>query len=230
MLRVILPPLFFLFLSVAESVRNSPSVIKLSQRFTLLFPLSFFFFFCLVWGILESASGADFPVSPSNHFGFTPRLLYSSTHHSSESFTHLEIGWAQDAWLLWLYENWYYHLDISRWRLPFSTWLAFFNGFQFFSSKNTISTGYFLLGVHALLITWKKKDKLLSPFHFIVLSYKGKYSRVPIWPCSVSSCANHRKDIAWTRILYVNMLNVRRYVPVGQERVMYGEKPLDGHG
>ena len=33
-------------------------------------------------GSLGSAFGAEFPVSPSNQVGFTPRLLYSSTHHS----------------------------------------------------------------------------------------------------------------------------------------------------
>ena len=44
-------------------------------------------------GILGSASGAEFPlVSLSNHVGFTPRLLCSSTHHSPESFTHLKTG------------------------------------------------------------------------------------------------------------------------------------------
>ena len=43
-------------------------------------------------GILGSASRAGFPVSLSNHVGFTPRLLYSSTHHSPESFTHLKPG------------------------------------------------------------------------------------------------------------------------------------------
>ena len=37
------------------------------------------------------------------------------------SFTHLKTGWAQDAWLQWSYENWYIHLDISRWQnCPFS--------------------------------------------------------------------------------------------------------------
>ena len=74
---------------------------------------SLFFWF---GGIMGSASGAEFPVSSlNNHVGFTPRLLYSGTHHSPESFTHLKTGWAQDAWLQWLYENWYFHLDISRW-------------------------------------------------------------------------------------------------------------------
>ena len=86
-------------------------------------------FFCLVWilwsqpqgpnfffeGSWGSASRAEFPVSLSNHVGFTPRLLYSSTHHSPESFTHLKTGWAQDAWLQCSFENWYFHLDISRW-------------------------------------------------------------------------------------------------------------------
>ena len=49
-----------------------------------------------------------------NYVGFTPRLLYSSTRHSPESFTHLKTGWTHDAWLQWSYENWYFHLDISR--------------------------------------------------------------------------------------------------------------------
>ena len=71
-------------------------------------------FFSFGW-ILGSASGADYPVSLSNHVSFTPRLLYSSTHHSPERFTHLKTGWAQDAWLQWSYENCYFHLDISRW-------------------------------------------------------------------------------------------------------------------
>ena len=60
--------------------------------------------------ILGSASRAEFPVSLSNHVGFTPRLLYSSTHDSSESFIVLKTGWAQEAWLQWSHENWYFHL------------------------------------------------------------------------------------------------------------------------
>ena len=43
-------------------------------------------------GILGSALKAEFPVSLGNHVGFTPRLLYSSTHHSSESFILLKTG------------------------------------------------------------------------------------------------------------------------------------------
>ena len=69
----------------------------------------------MFWGILGSASRAQFPVSLSNHVGFTRRLLYSSTHHSPESFIHLKTGQAQDARLQWSNENWYFHLDISRW-------------------------------------------------------------------------------------------------------------------
>ena len=61
------------------------------------FPIFFFFFG------LEGFRGQ--PLGPSNHVGFTPRLLYSRTHHSPESFTHLKTGWAQDAWLQWSYEN-----------------------------------------------------------------------------------------------------------------------------
>ena len=67
--------------------------------------------------ILGSASGAEFPISLSNHVGFMPRLCYSSASYSPESFTHLKTGWAHDAWLQWLHENWYFHLDISRWHL-----------------------------------------------------------------------------------------------------------------
>ena len=55
--------------------------------FKCLLPLLFWF-----GGILGSASMAEFPVSPSNHVGFTTRLLYNSTHHSSESFTHQKTG------------------------------------------------------------------------------------------------------------------------------------------
>ena len=64
-------------------------------------------------GTLGSAPRVEFPVSPSNHVSFTPRLLYSSPHHSSESFTNLKTGWAQDAWLQWSHENWYFQLDIT---------------------------------------------------------------------------------------------------------------------
>ena len=46
--------------------------------------------FFLFGGILGSASRAEFPVSLSNYVGFTPRLLYSSTHYSSESFIPLK--------------------------------------------------------------------------------------------------------------------------------------------
>ena len=64
--------------------------------------LIYFFGF---WGIPGSVSGAEFPVSLRNHDGFTPKWLYSSTHHSPESFAHPKTGWAQEAWLQWLYEN-----------------------------------------------------------------------------------------------------------------------------
>ena len=54
-----------------------------------------YFLYCthfLAWRDSGAASRAEFPVPPSNHVGFTPRLLYSSTHHSPESFTHLKTG------------------------------------------------------------------------------------------------------------------------------------------
>ena len=42
--------------------------------------------------IVSRDSGANFPISLSDHVGFTPRLLYSSTRHSPESVTHLKTG------------------------------------------------------------------------------------------------------------------------------------------
>ena len=62
-----------------------------------------------------SASVTGFSVSLSNHVGFTPWLLYKSTPHSPENFIHLKTVWAQDAWLQWSNENWYFYLDISCW-------------------------------------------------------------------------------------------------------------------
>ena len=70
--------------------------------------------FFLFGGILGSGSRAEFPVSPSNHVGFKPRLLYSSTRHSSESFIHLGTGWSQDAWLQWSHGN----LVFPSWHQP----------------------------------------------------------------------------------------------------------------
>ena len=64
-----------------------------------------------LWG--EPATEAEFPVSRSNPVCFTPWLLLSSTPHSPQGFTQLKTGWAQDAWLQWSHENWYFHLDIS---------------------------------------------------------------------------------------------------------------------
>ena len=49
-------------------------------------PSAFFWF----EGILGLALRVEFPVSLSNHAGFMPRLLYSSTHDSSESFIYLK--------------------------------------------------------------------------------------------------------------------------------------------
>ena len=49
----------------------------------MVFFVCVFVLFCFVLcleGILGSASGDEFPVSLRNHVGFTPRLLYSSTH------------------------------------------------------------------------------------------------------------------------------------------------------
>ena len=51
----------------------------------------------------------------------SPRLLYSSNHHSSQSFIQLKTDWAQDAWLQWPYENWCFHIDIGRCLKSFKT-------------------------------------------------------------------------------------------------------------
>ena len=89
--------------------------LKTNWKLVKLKMLDFAAPFLLFEGILGSASGAEFPASLSNHVGFMP-LLYSSTHHHSpESIIDLRTGWAQDTWLQWLYENWYLHLDMSRW-------------------------------------------------------------------------------------------------------------------
>ena len=102
-----------LYCTHSDRVRNGLWLYRAySEICCLVYTNRAFFWF---GGILGSASRAKFPVSLSKHVGFTPRLLYSSTHHSSESFTHLQTGWAQDAWLQWSYENWYFHLDIYRW-------------------------------------------------------------------------------------------------------------------
>ena len=90
---------------------KSSSLLSVSGLFKLP-KMDLFFWF---GGILGSASGAEFPVSLSNHIGFTPRLLYNSTPHSPESYTCLKTAWAQYVWLQWSFENWYFHLDISRW-------------------------------------------------------------------------------------------------------------------
>ena len=90
--------------------RSTCSTEKLWSRYAL-----FYLIHVPHWTLFMGFSRAEFPVSPSSHVGFTPRLLYSSTHHSPESFTHLKAGWAQDSWLYWLHGNWYCHLDMSSW-------------------------------------------------------------------------------------------------------------------
>ena len=87
-----------------SNFRNSSNHFSGKSSSSLWFETGMTGFF-LFGGILGSASRAIFPVSLSNHVGFTPRLLYGSTHHSPESFTHLKTGWAQDAWLQWSYEK-----------------------------------------------------------------------------------------------------------------------------
>ena len=67
-------------------------------------------------GTLGLASGPNFPVSLSNHFGFTHWWLYSSPQHSQGGLIQLKTGGAYDAWLQGLCETWYLHHDISRWK------------------------------------------------------------------------------------------------------------------
>ena len=43
-----------------------------------------------------------------------PEVFYSSTHHSPDGVIQLKTGSAQEGWLQWSYENWYFRLDISR--------------------------------------------------------------------------------------------------------------------
>ena len=74
---------FFLIKKVERNARKD---------IVVLFKLRAAAFFFWFGGILGSASGAEFPVSLSNHVDFTPRLLYSSAHHSPESFTHQKTG------------------------------------------------------------------------------------------------------------------------------------------
>ena len=80
-----------------------------------------------VGGILSSTHWGKFPVSLGNHVGFTPPNLTNRTHQPPIGITQLKTGWAQAAWLWWLCENCFFHLDISRclkpcgflWDLPF---------------------------------------------------------------------------------------------------------------
>ena len=99
--------------------KSQPSVLKKCHYYSRIMDMPYYYwvgcFFFWFGGILGSASRAEIPVSLSNHVGFTPRLFYSSTHHSPDCFIHLKTGWAQDAWLQWSYENWFYHLDIRSW-------------------------------------------------------------------------------------------------------------------
>ena len=46
---------------------------------------------------------------------FTLTALRQHSPLSSEVIIQLKTKWAQNAWLEWLYGNWYCHLDISRW-------------------------------------------------------------------------------------------------------------------
>ena len=49
-------------------------MVKKGHKYVTIWPNNDFFF----WfeGVLGSATGAEFPVSLSNHVGFTPRLLF----------------------------------------------------------------------------------------------------------------------------------------------------------
>ena len=128
-------------------------------KFGSNFKMDFSSFFHFFWfgGILGSAARAEFPVSLSNHVGFTPRLLYSSTHHSAEIYTHLKTGWAgtrtgisiltSAADIFFLFRIWFFeknkkrnipdlivfeflHFDYRTWHFPILT-LSDSDTFQF---------------------------------------------------------------------------------------------------
>ena len=90
-------------------------------------------------GILGSASGAEFPVSLSNHVGFTPRLLYSSTHHSPESFTHLKTGSRCLTSVMvreLAFSSWHQRLTL-RWNSS-RIWMSFLSSFARLRCKKKI--------------------------------------------------------------------------------------------
>ena len=97
-------------------------------------------FFGFYW-ILGSVSRAKFPVSLSNHIanhvGLTPRLLYSSTCHFPEGFTHLKTGWANrfrySIWLwLWTFSYWdpFCIWWIQEWWISIKCWSTLFVWFH----------------------------------------------------------------------------------------------------
>ena len=103
--------------------------------------------FAKIWGFifnlkdfLGSATiiGPNFPLSLSNHVGTAPRLLI----YPLGTVTHLKTGWAQDAWLQWTYENWYIHLDTSRWQ------------------NMRIFGKFWPLFVRSLCLVWKKRERI----------------------------------------------------------------------
>ena len=71
------------FISAEESktdeLNSGPTVMSLQKHGHIWFG-----------GILGSASSAEFPVSLRSHVGFTPWLIYSSTHPAPEGFIHLK--------------------------------------------------------------------------------------------------------------------------------------------
>ena len=44
------------------------------------------------------------------HDGFAPYLIYRGTLHFPQGIIQLKTGWAQDVWLQWSHDDWYFHL------------------------------------------------------------------------------------------------------------------------
>ena len=94
--------------------------------------------FCCCWrdsGVSLSRPNFSCP------WATTPYLLYSScsTNHFPQGFIQLKTGWAKDAWPQWLYESWYFHLDISHWLKHNSFMLLFFDVGNIVISACTLS-------------------------------------------------------------------------------------------
>ena len=88
--------------------------------------------FVFVWRDSGVSLGAEFPVSLSNHVGFTDRLLYGSTHHwcprrfdLSNSQLILRRLTSQRLMSRWKYQFSYDHWSQASWAQPVLRWKNF---------------------------------------------------------------------------------------------------------